>query len=510
MPRALVVDRRFPLVGRAERRARGPGRAGTRSRPAPPPPCSSPGSPAWASRGSSPRSPTGPTPTARSCSPAPATATSPCPTSRSPMAFGDVRRVDDELAAAVDDGAGPLGPLFPARRRGRLDDAGPSARFELFEAVVDAGRPARRRPAASCWCSRTCSGPRRRRCSCCATSCGRPTGVAAARARQLPRRGGRPAPPAAATCSPTPARPRRSRGSSSAPLARARRRRARRRPACPPRRPTSVGAFARRVCDESARQPVLRVRAARTTCRRPASSSGSSSDGSGDRLPDPRLGARRRRPAARPAAARRRRRCCRRPRSSGSPSTSSCSAALVDAAGRATCSRRSRSVERVALVHEVDAGRFAFAHAIVRSTLLDGMSATRRALAHRRVAEAIEALRRGRPRRAGPPLAARRRRGQGQRATSSWPPAATSRRWPTSRRPSATRRSLDYHQPRPRRRPGADRPRLARPRPGPAGAGPGRLPRRRRGGRPARPPASATPTSWPTPPSPASGRARSS
>src|SRR4029079_18980788 len=37
--------------------------------------------------------------------------------------------------------------------------------------------------------------------------------------------------------------------------------------------------------------------------------------------------------------------------------------------------------------------RFTFAHAIVRSTLLDRMSATRRLLAHRNVAEAIEALR---------------------------------------------------------------------------------------------------------------------
>ncbi|MGD9704848.1 MAG: AAA family ATPase [Acidimicrobiia bacterium] len=47
---------------------------------------------------------------------------------------------------------------------------------------------------------------------------------------------------------------------------------------------------------------------------------------------------------------------------------------------------------RVALVNEIGAGRYSFSHAIVRTTLLERMSATRRAFAHRRVAEAIEAL----------------------------------------------------------------------------------------------------------------------
>ncbi|OWY61845.1 hypothetical protein B7486_61615, partial [cyanobacterium TDX16] len=54
-------------------------------------------------------------------------------------------------------------------------------------------------------------------------------------------------------------------------------------------------------------------------------------------------------------------------------------------------------VARVALVREVEAGRFTFDHAIVRSTILDGMSASRRALSHRRIAEAIESLRRPDP-----------------------------------------------------------------------------------------------------------------
>lgn len=44
---------------------------------------------------------------------------------------------DEELAGAVADGAGPLGRLFPSRRPAGPDDAAPSARFELFEAVVD-------------------------------------------------------------------------------------------------------------------------------------------------------------------------------------------------------------------------------------------------------------------------------------------------------------------------------------------------------------------------------------
>lgn len=47
--------------------------------------------------------------------------------------------------------------------------------------------------------------------------------------------------------------------------------------------------------------------------------------------------------------------------------------------------------QRAAVLSELDAGRFTFTHAIVRSTLLDRLSATRRALTHRRVAETLEA-----------------------------------------------------------------------------------------------------------------------
>ena len=47
-------------------------------------------------------------------------------------------------------------------------------------------------------------------------------------------------------------------------------------------------------------------------------------------------------------------------------------------------------IERVALIGEVGAGRYSFSHAIARNTLLARMSATRVALAHRSIAIAIE------------------------------------------------------------------------------------------------------------------------
>jgi tetratricopeptide (TPR) repeat protein len=51
-------------------------------------------------------------------------------------AFAEVAGVDDDLGRAVASGTGALGPLFPARRRERMEDGGASDRFELFEAVV--------------------------------------------------------------------------------------------------------------------------------------------------------------------------------------------------------------------------------------------------------------------------------------------------------------------------------------------------------------------------------------
>ncbi|CAM9819155.1 unnamed protein product, partial [Phaeothamnion confervicola] len=54
--------------------------------------------------------------------------------------------------------------------------------------------------------------------------------------------------------------------------------------------------------------------------------------------------------------------------------------------------RQLEEMERAALINEIGVGRYSFSHAIVRTTLLSRMSATRRALAHRNVATAIEAL----------------------------------------------------------------------------------------------------------------------
>ena len=76
--------------------------------------------------------------------------------------------------------------------------------------------------------------------------------------------------------------------------------------------------------------------------------------------------------------------------------------------------------ERAALVNEVTAERWRFSHAIVRETLLDELSSSRRVRQHRKVAAAIETRFGGRPRRgrepAGVPLGRGRRRrcGPGQ------------------------------------------------------------------------------------------------
>ena len=57
------------------------------------------------------------------------------------------------------------------------------------------------------------------------------------------------------------------------------------------------------------------------------------------------------------------------------------------------------AAEAVALVRELDAapGRYSFAHALIQRTLYEGIGPTRRARAHRRVAEALEDLCAGRP-----------------------------------------------------------------------------------------------------------------
>ena len=202
---------------------------------------------------SSPRSPTRRTPTARSCSPASATASWRCRTSRSRWRSRDGPSADDELASAVATGAGPLGPLFPARRARplrRRRAVGPLRAVRGRRRRWSTGSPTSSR---SCWCSRTCSGPRRRRCSCCATSSG-----TRREARVLLLGSYRDEEVGAAPSAARPARrdPRVDRGDEARArrAAAARRRRAGRRPGAG--RPRGdVGGFARRVRDESAGSP---------------------------------------------------------------------------------------------------------------------------------------------------------------------------------------------------------------------------------------------------------------
>ena len=52
------------------------------------------------------------------------------------MALNDSVLSDEQLSTAISTRGGPLGPLFPGTRVSRPDDQGPSARFELFEAVA--------------------------------------------------------------------------------------------------------------------------------------------------------------------------------------------------------------------------------------------------------------------------------------------------------------------------------------------------------------------------------------
>ncbi len=124
-------------------------------------------------------------------------------------------------------------PARPVRRHRRRGAAASSARWSPR---ARPGRGARGRCSASCaagrptWsCSRTSTGPTRRRSTCCACSRAACESLPALVLGHLPRRRARSAPPAARSCSASCAGGSASRGSRCAPLSRAGRGRARRR-----------------------------------------------------------------------------------------------------------------------------------------------------------------------------------------------------------------------------------------------------------------------------------------
>lgn len=301
-------------------------------------------------------------------------------------ALSEIAAQDDELAAAVADGAGPLGPLFPARRTDRSDDPGPAARFELFEAVAALlARLAEDQPVVLVledlqW--------------------------AAAATVQLLRHLVRTSPPARVlllgTC-----RAEELDGSGplqdmladqqvAAAITRVELRAllrddvaelvAARVPFAPD---DNMAAFVGRVYDESAGSPFF-------VCELLDHLSATGEleqlvdEGGGDQLPIP--------DSVREVVGQRLGRL-----DDGTGKLLSTAAVVgftfdLDLLAALSGSDEERVLEqcedlsRGALITEADAGQFSFAHAIVRSTVLERLSATRLSLAHRKVAEAIEAL----------------------------------------------------------------------------------------------------------------------
>ena len=323
-------------------------------------------------------------------------------------------------AAAASRSAGSVGPLRAVRRGGRAASTGSRDDQPLVLVLEDLQWATRADGAAA-------PAPRaaRRRDAC-------------ARARELPRRRGRRRPPAPRPPRRDPRRRRRSPSSSSGALHAPRGGRARRGPVpegAPPR--TGARRSRARLCNESGGSPFFvcellhhlattgelerlhRPRRATPSCRSPTRCARSSASGSA-RLPE-----------GSPTSSDRGR---HRPR----PSTSTCSPSSP-ARPRRRSSTRSRRWSGSAMVHEVDAGRFSFAHAIVRATV---------ARPHERHPS------RARPTGASPRpskplqgtdhdelahhwLPGRRRPTKAYREPRAGRAAATSRRSPTSRPPSS-------------------------------------------------------------------------
>jgi class 3 adenylate cyclase/tetratricopeptide (TPR) repeat protein len=304
------------------------------------------------------------------------------------LAFAVAPATDDELALALDEGTGPLGPLFPGRRSGRFEDAGPAARFELFDAVVAlVDRLAQDQPLVLVledvqWA--TASTVQLLRYLVRNTAGTRVLLLATYRAEEVgvdhPLHDVLVESHTSDDVTVLELGPLRLPDVTELVAGRAE--------GAPPER---VDEFARRVFSESGGSPffvceLLDHLAAtggleRLLARR---------DGIAE-LPVP--------DSVREVVGQR---LARLPEGSTDLLSSAAVIGLTfdldllsHLSGRPAeqVLESLEQVERVALVREVEAGRFTFAHAIVRSTLVDAMSATRRALAHRHVAEAIEELR---------------------------------------------------------------------------------------------------------------------
>lgn len=302
------------------------------------------------------------------------------------MAFAEAAATDDELGRAVASGAGALGALFPARRD-RTDDPGPAARFELFEAVSALlGRLADDQPVVIVLEDLHWATPptvqllrhlvrRTERTSVLV--------LASYRAEEVGP--GHPLHDLLTDPSSTSVTLRLEglAPSAVAELVAAR---------APYADDEHVEAFSRRIHDESAGSPLFACELLHHLATT-GSLEGLVEQGDVTNLPLP--------DSVRDVVEQRLRRL-----PDGADDLLSLAAivgAAFDLELLATLTQRNQAevldrcedLTRMALVQEVDAGRFGFSHAVVRTTLVERQSASRQALAHRRIAEAIEAL--GRP-----------------------------------------------------------------------------------------------------------------
>ena len=301
------------------------------------------------------------------------------------MAFKDVSSLDDDLAAALEGGTGPLGPLFPSGRS-RADEHGPSARFDLFEAVVALiRRLAHDQPVVLVledlhWATGPTVQLLRHVVK---HSSSRVLILASYRAEEIEHR--HPLTELLVDARTSDSVSRLDLGALREPdvveLVNA----------IVPSAPADyVVAFAKRVCDESAGSPFFVCELLHHLV-----STGQIehlvTEGIAHGLPIP--------DSVRDVVGQRLGRL-----STEAGDMLSIAAIIgqtfdLDVLAHVVSQPAERvlelleETERVALVSEADAGRFAFAHAIVRSTLVDATSATRRRLMHRKVAQTIELLR---------------------------------------------------------------------------------------------------------------------